>query len=36
MKGEFMIFIIIFGIVAFLIFCVGLMNDIGEDDNNDY
>lgn len=37
MKGEkIMIFMVILGIVALLIFCVGLTNDIGEDHNNDY
>lgn len=31
-----MIFIGILGIVALLIFCIGLTTDIGEDHNNDY
>ena len=31
-----MVFMVIFGIIALLIFCVGLTTDIGEDHNDDY
>lgn len=31
-----MVFIVILGTIALLIFCVGLTTDIGEDHNNDY
>lgn len=31
-----MVFMVILGIVALLIFCIGLTTDIGEDHKNDY